>query len=617
MQPPNASWINFLRKYGPLATNDNMYDETIERSRHSAGIEPIELPTPFLDDAIACLSSSPAQSVILTGTAGDGKTYYCRKLWEHFGGDPSDWANDTHASDGMYRLKLDDRELCIIKDLSEINKTIVRTVLAAITKDFVARKAKRVYVIAANHGQLYEQWFGSVRTEASRKVWCAIEDQLVDGRSHSDIPVRLFDLSKRPAAESLRSVIASVVDHPRWRQCSDCELRQSPRMCPIFENRARLREGETGALFRDRLAQLVELKSQNGRHISVRQQLMLVANMLLGHEDGKNALIGCGDVANIQQAGTEWKASIYSNALGENLTPRVRRNRDVFEKLERLGLGQETSNRIDQLLTLGADDPNLLPDYTALIGSDPLYGSTSKWRTAQAGYLEQGGFDVGEDGDSFAHQLRLQRQRLFFSVPSTHTQRYELWQLTVYQNGQVFLDTLKSVTSGRPATTDIIRRLIRGLNRVFTGELVEDCDALIIASSGSYSQSRRNLLYEGEISVRPSRGESVTLVRGVGDNMALRVQVARPELVPPVDLPLTVLRFEFLCRVAEGSLPSSFSLECYEDVLAFKGRVLAALQQRRVQEGDSVEEGQGLVLRFVDLLDDGTVRPHEVEVRTK
>ena len=617
MLPPNASWINFLRKYGPLATNDNMYDETIERSRQSAGIEPIELPTPFLDEAIACLTATPPMSVILTGTAGDGKTYYCRKIWERLHGDPAHWANDAHASNGMYRLNVGGRELCIIKDLSEINKNIVRTVLAAITRDFIDRSAKRLYVVAANHGQLYEQWFGSVNTDASRQVWSAIEDQLVDGRSNADIPVRLFDLSKRPAAESLQRVIASVVDHPRWSKCGDCELRQQPRVCPIYENRTRLREGEAGALFRDRLAQLVELKSQNGRHISVRHQLMLTANMLLGHEDGKNALIGCADVANIQRAGTVWKASIYGNAFGENLTPRVRRNRDVFEKLERLGLGQETSNRIDQLLTVGADDPNLLPDYTTLVGSDPVYGTTSPWRAAQAAYLEQGTFGASEEDETFAKQLRLQRQRLFLSMPSSYGQRYDLWHLTVYQNGQLFLDTLSSVTAGRSVPVDVTRRLVRGLNRVFTGELVEESDTLVIASSGSYSQSRTNLLFEGEISVRPNRGESVTLVRGVGKSMALRVQVARPETVPPTDLPLTVLRFEFLSRVAEGALPSSFSLECYEDVLAFKGRVLAALQQRRQLEGDTGEKGGELVLRFVDLLEDGTVRPHDVEVRVR
>jgi hypothetical protein len=35
------------------------------------------------------------------------------------------------------------------------------------------------------------------------------------------------------------------------------------------------------------------------------------------------------------------------------------------------------------------------------------------------------------------------------------------------------------------------------------------------------------------------------------------------------------VRFEFLVRVAQGALPSSFSKECNEDVLAFKTQVLS------------------------------------------
>ena len=29
-----SKWINFLRKYGPVPRNDNMYDETIQRAAY-------------------------------------------------------------------------------------------------------------------------------------------------------------------------------------------------------------------------------------------------------------------------------------------------------------------------------------------------------------------------------------------------------------------------------------------------------------------------------------------------------------------------------------------------------------------------------------------------------
>jgi hypothetical protein len=151
------------------------------------------------------------------------------------------------------------------------------------------------------------------------------------------------------------------------------------------------------------------------------------------------------------------------------------------------------------------------------------------------------------------------------------------------------------------------------LNRIFTGELVEVSDTLVLATAGSYSQARTNLLYEGEISVRPHRSESVTLVSLAGRAIALRVQLARSTELQPVDLPLTVLRYEFLTRVADGALPSSFSLECYEDVLSYKSQVLAAYETRRKLDDEETREGE-LTLRFIDLMDDGRVRAHAVEV---
>jgi hypothetical protein len=613
MSPPNASWINFLRKYGPLATNDNMYDETIEKSRLRAGVEPIELPTPYLDEAIECLRSAAPKSVILCGTAGDGKTYYCRKIWERLGGSSNDWTDDARASNGMHSLAVGDRQVHIIKDLSEVNKAIVKTTLARISKDLLDPVSRELYVIAANHGQLHEQWLSIMEMPSAHRVWQSIEDQLVDGTTSSGVPIQLFDLSKRPSAVSMKHVFEAVLGHKRWGACDTCDLRAGSAPCPILENRRRLYEGDSGALFRRRLLDLMELNSQNNQHIPVRHQLMLVANILLGHSEAKNGLMNCGDIEQLQRGGTVWKASPYGNAVGENLSPRARRNREVFEKLDRLGLGHETSNRIDRLLTLGADDPDLKADYDLLLGSDPTYGATVPWVRAQAAYLENGLYEEGEEDASFKKQLRLQRQRLFFTVPESKADEYEIWHLTVYQNAPSFLALLKLLCAGGQAASETVRKLVRGLNRIFTGELVEVSDTLVLATAGSYSQARTNLLYEGEISVRPHRGESVTLVSLAGRTIALRVQLARSTELQPVDLLLTVLRYEFLTRVADGALPSSFSLECYEDVLSYKSQVLSAYETRRKLDGEEMREGE-LTLRFIDLMDDGRVRAHAVEV---
>lgn len=616
MTPPNAPWINFLRKYGPSAANDNMYDETIEQSRKRAGVQPLVLPTPFLEEAFRCLTSAAPQSVILTGTAGDGKTYYCRQLWTMLGGAVDDWADDEKSSQGMYVLHWEGRTISIIKDLSEVEKSIAKTTLAKVSKDLASGNPERLYVIAANHGQLYEQWLPLLDAlPAARETWKCLEDQLVDGNTSSTIPLKLFDLSKRPAAESMKAVLDQILEHPHWEHCNSCAFAAGEESCPIRENRRRLRGDGGKSVFRDRLIDLMELSTQNNQHIPVRQQLMLVANILLGHSDSRDHLMSCGEIGQIVDSGSSWKATPYGNAVGENLSPRKRRNREIFERLSRLGLGQETSNRIDRLLTLGADDPDLRADYEALLENDRSYGSTRPWQVARNRYLEEGCFDddgAGDESLTFKAQLRLQRQRLFFSLPSTRADKYDVWVLTVYQNARKFLAAIGALHSGSPAPADLVKHLVKGLNRVFIGALVEVNDFLVLATAGSNSQARTNLLYEAEISVRRSRGESVTLVPRSDGGIALRVQLREGD-PPPIDLPLTALRFEFLSRVADGALPSSFSLECYEDILAYKARVLAALERRREIEEEPSD--QDLTLKFIDILPDGSVRPHQVEVR--
>lgn len=71
-----------------------------------------------------------------------------------------------------------------------------------------------------------------------------------------------------------------------------------------------------------------------------------------------------------------------------------------------------------------------------------------------------------------------------------------------------------------------------------------------------------------------------------------------------VTLNLTPVRFEFLCRVADGALPESFSNECLEDLLAFKAKLLRKSElirsaRRAEDEHTESEEDQGtLTLSF-------------------
>src|SRR5215216_4172257 len=76
------NWLKFLRQYGPIPKNDNMYDEKIRKSAARAKLQPILFEHPRQADVLAIFSDTDAPvSVILTGTAGDGKTHLARQIW--------------------------------------------------------------------------------------------------------------------------------------------------------------------------------------------------------------------------------------------------------------------------------------------------------------------------------------------------------------------------------------------------------------------------------------------------------------------------------------------------------------------------------------------------------
>jgi len=69
-----------------------MYDERIHSEINRYGIKKsIEIEPVRLRDVIENFKSEKPQNVILTGTAGDGKTYQCRRVWEYFNGNPERW----------------------------------------------------------------------------------------------------------------------------------------------------------------------------------------------------------------------------------------------------------------------------------------------------------------------------------------------------------------------------------------------------------------------------------------------------------------------------------------------------------------------------------------------
>ena len=618
--PPASAWIRFLRSYGPISNNLTMFDEYVSGALGRAGVQPIKLATPMLERMLHHIQSRSPGSMLIVGTAGDGKTYHCRSLWSLLGGEEQAWAGKGNVKE----LPLPDGRLAVfIKDLSEFNGVESDIPIQRLERSVLEGDDSEILILAANHGQILDRLRDLGRRQGRpHPLRKPLQECLLQAGPSPD-RLAVFDLSRMTTRETLSEVANAIAAHPEWEQCKRCHLNAGGKICPISENRRRLLgDGDGGQLAR-RLGDLVEIARLNGLHLPVRDLLALCANMVLGHADAKLAkenLMTCADVPKIQESGRIAEASVYANAFGANLPQRRASDRPVFKAMTSFGVGEETTSVVDGMLVYGKYDSRLQDDFARLVAVDPVYGETAEFRAAQDAYLE-GHESARLDGgfSKFLEMLEAQRRRLYFSLPGSDPS-FPHWAMTAFRFAGDYLEIIESLKAKRPVTEATRGRIARGLNRVMTGLLLENVDRIFIASSGGFTQSRVSVLCEHET---PSRRQG-----GVGMAIKLDEQTGRPQLDVSlaaasgnsVTFDLTPIRHEFLSRVAEGALPASFSNECLEDLLAFKAKLLrkAEIVRRAGIAGDDDEVGEGfsaLMLNFIDIEPGGRGFTRPVAVR--
>lgn len=613
---PSSKWIKFLRSYGPTPNNTTLFDEYVTGALGKSKVAPITLSSPELDRIKTFLVSGVRGSVLIAGTAGDGKTYHCRSLWAELGGSPQDWANPAAVKEvGLP----DGRIATFVKDLSELTSEQSDAVFSLLEDSVLGSEDNRFLVIAANHGQILERLRDlGIRQDRTHPLRKPIQDAFLQS-GESPARLAIFDLSRATHRKTLSEVLFAVANHPDWDKCGGCSQQDGAAVCPIYENRNRLLGVNDEGRFSKRLGDIVEVARLNGWHLPVRDMLALASNMVLGHPDAKEGLMACSDVAKIQEANLVEHASLYDNAFGANLPLRRAMSRPVFRALAAFGIGSETTNMVDGLLVYGSDDPQLTTRFNRLMRSDSVYGATPGYLASLDSYLEGEESARLESGAfEFLARLQTQRRRFFFTVPDGEPD-YSHWPMTAFRFAGDYLSMVDLLAAGGAVSDGVRARLVKGLNRVMTGLLIENDDKLFVASSGGFSQSRVSVLCDTEVPAKRQGGK--------GMRIRLDPLTARPTIdvalvqgeVHSASFALTPVRFEFLCRVSEGALPGSFSNECLEDMLAFKAKLLRKeelLRERMLFEDDEPHSDDGsLALNFIDVEQSGLGLSRRVSVR--
>ncbi len=580
------SYITFLRSYGPIPSSDNMYDELIRTRIEANGIEPpLEVEAERLSRLVENFSSEHPASVILTGTAGDGKTYHCRRLFEQLGGHVRTW----QRGDWLMTLQLPNsrRELSIVKDLSEVAPESKKILLSSLHDAMTERDPSKAFLIAANDGHLVaslQAW--AQDNEENAKLFKEVEQMLVEDQSESQgYPLQMYNLSRSRPDEVFGNISDAIVNHRKWDDCIGCELYKSEEetTCPIRMNRKLLMNAVSGqqSCFRERIGELMKLTSANDMHLPIRQLFLLCVNILLGDSQAPQNLMSCEDA---KKRSNEMRSSRiakkprvnpFANVFGHNLDESLRFQYSIFTLLDPLGIGRETNNAIDnKLVTRSYQNEDL---YHELFAHDP-YADWKRYSLLLRNYIE--GERTKSSLRNFFKVLSEHRQKLFFR-PNGGNEDFERWDLTVFASGGLYLDFVECLRTGR-RNTGISGKLALGLNRTFTGLMVEEKRDILITSSGGDNRGRLSSVYLNSIVLGdvPKRahinfrlGDSKTIPEIVvcGDN---------GELVETMQLQLA--HFEFLTRIARGGLPANYSRQCYEDFLDFKLRLIQYFGEARM-----------------------------------
>ncbi len=601
------SLVSFLRHYGPIPTSDNMYDELIQSEIERHAIEPpLQIEPARFDSVRDNFESSEPRNVILTGTAGDGKTYHCRRIWEHFGGDSEKWK----AGEKIVSLSLpaSGKTITIVKDLSELTQDEKDATIADLAMAVAGKNEDKVFLVAANDGQLLATWrdWSDTQGDDEHRVFKIVEDMLIEERTtDEELVLDLYNLSRLDASSHFQVLIEQIVEHRQWTLCQGCELLKDDgtSTCPIRINRERLRGGTDGSVFRKRLGELMKLARANRMHLPIRDLLLLAVNIILGDRKRPQILLTCQSAKNRAKKEEYSLTNPYANVFGMNLTERQRQQYQVFTTLEGFGIGRETDNKFDNLLIY--DVYNDSDHYKEFFPHDPYYGAGAYKKYLQD-YLE----GEREDLDEFMRALGRQRQRLFFSLPPGDM--LDPWQLTVYQASGRFLEFISDLSGG----ADISRTmelLVIGLNRTFCGMMIDDGTQLYLASSGGDGRGRIASLLNYELSTM-SRREPYLHFTIAADEATPCLQVIDPvgtgnKVVDSLNLQLT--HFEYLMRVAKGSLPASFSRQCNEDFLDFKLRLISRLDKLLGESTPSDDVN----LRVFTVDEKGRVHPDNIRIR--
>lgn len=337
--------VERLHRFLPF---DASYDQIYEENRRSD--DSLELDTAALRYLTEVLTEAP-QLILLTGDAGHGKTHLCSRLIHGYLGYTAEATREAVRQFGDGRVlepcetRPESRNLRIYKDFSEFNIDKARGLLAEMATD---RSDSSTSVVCVNEGRL-RSILNAGDDPRLAPIREAFNQSFVSGLASDDGKLQIVNLNYQSVAATPDSLLERVLSgerqrlgwlaNRRWTACNKCA---AVNRCPIRKN-ALLLQGDSGAVRRERLREVMAVAERLGTVITIREILMTVAYLITGG-------IRCTQVhERVQKKADGWQHEFMFYSLLFNAPAEI---------------GHDKLARIPVLGALRKLDPGLISDRT-------------------------------------------------------------------------------------------------------------------------------------------------------------------------------------------------------------------------------------------------------------
>jgi hypothetical protein len=289
------SVVDKMNGYLPFDSNHSSIYEEYQTSGDTIDIQTLAL------SYLANLYEGIASVVILTGDAGHGKTYLCRKFLQELGYTEDEARRLILGScDGSSFIEnqanKQKRPVKIFKDLSELSET---DAVAGLENALIA--SDTFTLICVNEGKLRAVLSAAADSSSCTTIKEELSSHFEKGVTSLEGKTHIINLNFQSVAAQgsmdgslMYQTLKSWMDGRKWGSCTNCAAKSS---CPIFHNFTLLSEARSPKADTrlERIVQLLAVAEQLGEVVTIREMLMLVSYFVTGglscqfvHKNKKN-----------------------------------------------------------------------------------------------------------------------------------------------------------------------------------------------------------------------------------------------------------------------------------------------------------------------------------------